>query len=55
MLESARSDDHDRTTRRPPAVRIRTAMAVEKRAFSAEPPDSVVANDSPGAFWTDAK
>jgi hypothetical protein len=55
MLESATSDDYVRTTRRPPQVRIRTAMAVEKRAFSAEVSDSVVANDSPGAFWTDAK
>jgi hypothetical protein len=30
-------------------------MAVEKRAFGAEPPENVVANDSPGVFWTDAK
>jgi hypothetical protein len=49
MLESAGSDDFVRTTHWPPAVRIRTAMPVDKRAFGVEPPDGFVANDSRGS------
>jgi hypothetical protein len=41
------SDDYVRTTRRPPAVRIRTTLAVDKRAFCIERPNTVIANDSP--------
>jgi hypothetical protein len=41
------SDDYVRTTRRPPAVRIRTTLAVDKRVFCIERPNTVIANDSP--------